>query len=113
MARQLIANRYEVLGRLGGGAQGEVYRVRDTHQGGVVALKLLSALPGGAHWNEARVLNALRDDHILPIRNADVASGTPYLVTDLALFGTLDDRLAATGGCGLGVDQVVRWIRQA
>jgi eukaryotic-like serine/threonine-protein kinase len=113
MARQLIAGRYEVLERIGGGAQGEVYRVHDTHEGGVAALKLLNPLPGGGHWAEAQILRALQDDHILPIRNADLASGRPYLVTDLAVHGTLDDPLSASSGCGVGVDDVVRWIRQA
>jgi serine/threonine protein kinase len=113
MASLLIAGRYELLENLGGGAQGEVYKVRDTHEGDVVALKLLSALPGRSHWEEARILRALQDDHILPIRNADLASGLPYLVTDLAEHGTLHDRLIASGFCGVAVDDVVRWTRQA
>lgn len=110
--RQIIAGRYEVLGRLGGGFQGDVYRVRDLHEGDVVALKLARIAPSGP-WVEARILRQLADPHILPIRNADLASGQPYLVTDLAQHGTLMQRLGATGSCGLDVDSVVRWTRHA
>lgn len=113
MATVLIAGRYEVLQDLGSGAQGEVYRVRDTYEGDIVAIKLLQAHPGGARWEEARILRDLEDKHILRIRNADMASGRPYLVTDLALHGTLHDRLTSTGTCGLGVNDVVDWTRQA
>lgn len=110
----LIAGRYLVRRPLGSpGAQGEVYEVLDTHENDVVALKVLTALPPGGPWLEAQVLRRLADPHILPIRNADHASGQPYLVTELAAHGALDGRLATAGTCGLEVDDVVRWIRQA
>jgi serine/threonine-protein kinase len=113
MSTNLIAGRYLPRRQLGQGAQGEVYEVLDTHEGDVVALKLLTALPAGGHWVEAQILRRLADPHILPIRNADLASGRPYLVTELAVHGGLDDRLAAAGVRGVRVDDVVRWIRQA
>ena len=62
---------------------------------------------------EAQILRRLVDPHVLPIRNADVDAGRPYLVTDLAQHGTLDDPIQAAGQLGVDVDQVVRWIRQA
>ncbi len=109
----VIAGRYVVQRQLGSGAQGEVYAVQDSHEGDVVALKLLSALPPGDPWQEARILRRLSDPHILPIRNADLAVGQPYLVTELALHGTLADRLVGGGSIGLDPDDVVRWTRQA
>ena len=110
----MIAGRYMVRRPLGSpGAQGEVYEVLDTHENDVVALKVLTALPPGGPWLEAQILRRLSDPHILPIRNADHALGQPYLVTELATHGALDGRLAAAGTCGLEVDDVVRWIRQA
>ncbi len=98
---------------LGRGGAGEVYEVLDTYENDIVALKLLTVLPTGGPWVEARILRQLTDPHILPLRNADLASGRPFLVTELATHGALDQALAATGQSGLGVDDVVRWIRHA
>lgn len=113
MAAPVIAGRYLVQRQLGLGGQGEVYEVLDTHEDDVVALKLLTIVVAGGHWQEAQILRRLSDPHILPIRNADLASGRPYIVTELARHGTLTDRLAAAGTCGLLVDDVVRLLRQA
>ncbi len=113
MATTLIANRYAVRRQLGQGGQGEVYEVVDIHEGAVVALKLLTLVGGGGPWVEAQILRRLADPHILPIRNADLASGRPYIVTELAIHGTTEDVLAQVGACGVGVDDVVRLMRQA
>jgi eukaryotic-like serine/threonine-protein kinase len=112
----MIGGRYEVLEMLAQGAQGEVYRVRDHNENAIGVIKLIdvSKLPrGAAAWDEARVLRQLADDHILPIRNADLAGGLPFIVTAFAEHGTLDKRLEATNGLGLLADDVVTWIRQA
>jgi eukaryotic-like serine/threonine-protein kinase len=109
----LIANRYGIRRQLGVGGQGEVYEALDTYEGDVVALKLLTMVGPAGPWVEAQILRRLADPHILPIRNADLASGRPYLVTDLAAHGTLEDAVGAAGACGLGVDEVVRLMRQA
>ena len=110
----LIAGRYLVLRALGTpGAQGEVYEVQDTYEGDIVALKLMTSLPPGGAWVEAQILRHLADPHILPIRNADLHLGRPYLVTELATHGTLDDRAKTAGAKGLDVDDVVRWLRHA
>ncbi|MGC2374771.1 MAG: serine/threonine-protein kinase [Solirubrobacteraceae bacterium] len=108
-----IANRYEVQRPLGTGGQADVYVVFDHHQDEVVALKLLKPAPSGREWDEARILRSLSDEHILPIRNADLDVGQPYLVTELATHGTLDGVVEATMGCGLLVDDAVRFVRQA
>jgi len=109
----VIAGRYMVRRVLGRGASGEVYEVLDTHEDDVVALKLLTSLPVGGPWDEAQILRRLADPHILPIRNADLAVGVPYLITELATHGALDHHVAAAGQRGLHVDDVVRWIRHA
>lgn len=108
-----VANRYEVLSPLGSGGQAEAYRAKDLHEGDIVALKLLQSFPPGQLWLEAQALRQLGDPHILPIRNADVDAGQPFLVTELATHGTLDDPLSASESCGLRVDEVVRFMRQA
>lgn len=109
----VIANRYVVQRSLGRGGQGEVYAVEDTHEGDVVALKLLSSVHHGGPWLEARILRGLSDPHILPIRNADVDSGQPYLVTELAPNGDLEHALRQAGPHGMEIETAVRMIRQA
>jgi len=96
-----------------GGGSGEVYEVFDTFESERVVLKLIRNFPTGNPWHEAQILRRLSDPHILPIRNADVASGTPYIVTEFATHGTLDSMLNASSGLGVDVDKVIQWMRQA
>ncbi len=96
-----------------GGGGGEVYEVLDTYEGEVVVLKLIRNVPTGNPWHEAQILRRLSDPHILAIRNADVASGIPYVVTERATHGTLASRLNASSGFGVDVDEVIQWMRQA
>ena len=113
MGATTIDGRYILSRPLGTGPQADVYEAEDTHEGDVVALKLLKQIPPGGSWAEAQVLRRLADPHILPIRNAALDSGRPYLATELAMHGSIEQRLAATGACGLDTDDVVRWLRQA
>jgi serine/threonine-protein kinase len=110
----VLGARYEILEVLKPGAQGEIYRVRDLNLDAIAVMKLidLGVLPGGV-WDEAQALNLLTDDHILPILNADLIAGQPFIVTALAQHGTLETALEATGNLGLPVDDAVDWIRQA
>lgn len=87
----MVAGRYRVEQSLGRGTYGEVYRVWDTHQAQSVALKLIDpAKIAGWPWDEASRLTRLRSDFILPIWNADIVSGVPYIVTDVAQHGSVD-----------------------
>jgi serine/threonine-protein kinase len=109
----VVAGRYTVLRQLGGGGQGEVYAVYDQHEQDEVAFKLLVPVVAGRQWVEAAALRRLEDHHILPIRNADLVMGQPFLVTALARNGSIDARIAATSGVGLEIDDAVAWTRQA
>ena len=92
----ILDNRYEVISHLGNGSYGEVYEVRDHHQGQVVALKLLDPTKLGSWpWNEPTQLTRLRSDFVLPVWNASTAAGIPYVVTDLATGGTVEDAVAS------------------
>lgn len=76
------------------------------------ALKLLDPTQVLGPWDEARLLNSLRGDFILPIRNADTTpDGTRFLVTDVAERGTLAAMIDPT----LGVPEhlAVGWVRDA
>jgi len=112
-AGSLIDGRYQVLGNLGvPGAQGEAYRVLDTFTNEIVALKLLLGIQLGP-WHEAQQLTKLRDDHILAIRNADHAAGTPYVVTALATNGNVYDRVVQSPAGKLDIPTAMRWAQQA
>ncbi len=106
---EIIANRYRLIGLLGNGGFGEVWRAYDQHRNYEVALKLIRNHDRGATWNEASVLTALRSEHILEVNNADVAVDVPYIDTALAECSV--DALAMPLGAepGLAVD----WVRRA
>ncbi len=87
-----IADRYEVLGRLGEGVLGEVVRVRDLRDGSVKALKLLKprATPSNAvarFEREFRVIKALAHPNIIRVFDSgvhgDPAEGRPYFSMEL------------------------------
>ncbi len=98
---------YEIVGRIGAGGMGEVYRARDTRLGRDVAVK---ALPASAALDadrvarfeqEARMLAALNHPHIAAIYGVEEAGGpgrpapSQYLILELVEGGTLADRLAS------------------
>lgn len=108
-----IHNRYEVLDHIGGGANGQVYKVHDHNQNHVAALKLLdpSKPPPGGWYVEAEFLTRLRGDHVLPILNAADEAGVPFLVTEVMPNGSTADHIPA--GLGVPVDRAAAWVQQA
>ncbi|MFF2818757.1 serine/threonine-protein kinase [Kitasatospora cineracea] len=106
---QLIDGRFELLGRLGGGGMGLVWRARDTMLQREVALKevrppdpaMLAADPAAAHelrervLREAQALARLQHPNVVTIHhivdNAELAH--PWLVMELVTGGSLHDRI--------------------
>ena len=92
---------YEILGLLGAGGMGEVYRARDTRLDRIVAIKVLparlaSSPHGLARFNrEARAVAALNHPNICTIHDVDSgeAGGVPYLTMELVEGETLHRRL--------------------
>ncbi len=93
---------YEVVGPLGAGGMGEVYRARDTRLDRAVALKLLprdiAAGPDGAERvrrfeQEARAAGALDHPNVLAVHDVGRHDGAPYLVCELLEGQTLRQRL--------------------
>jgi TolB-like protein/Flp pilus assembly protein TadD len=90
---------YEVVGLLGAGGMGEVYRARDTRIGREVALKILPAPLAGdperqrRFEQEARAAGRLNHPNILTLHDVGVHDGWPYLVTELLEGETLRKHL--------------------
>lgn len=108
----LVDGRYEVRGSLGNGTYGEVYEVFDHTQHQVVALKLLDPTKCGPWpWHEAVQLTRLRSEYILPVWNASIANGVPYIVTEVARNGTADRICSSLPG--VTPAQAIRCARDA
>jgi serine/threonine protein kinase len=90
---------YAILGPLGSGGMGHVYRARDVTLGRSVAVKVLrDEYDGDPAWlarfeREARMLAALNHPNIATVHGLDEANGLRYLVMELVSGQTLADRL--------------------
>jgi serine/threonine-protein kinase len=106
-----FADRYEIVGHLGQGGNGVIYKVRDTKIGRDLALKLLSDGEESLVVREAHALTALESPHILRVFNAGVHLDVPFLATDIAAMGSTEDQIVS--GVGVPPELAVRWVRQA
>jgi len=92
---------YEIVGLLGAGGMGEVYRARDPRIGRDVAVKVLpSTVVSDPERRtrfeaEARAAGALNHPNIITLHDVGVAGEIPYLVTEVLEGETLAGRLAA------------------
>ena len=90
---------YDIVGPLGQGGMGEVYRAHDTRLDRSVAIKVLpEAIAADAgrmqrFEQEARSVAALTHPNIVAVYDVGVQEGTPYLVMELLEGETLRDRL--------------------
>lgn len=100
--------RYEIVGLLGSGGMGEVYRARDERLRRDVALKVLHPGPAGDAarlLREARVVSTLSDPHIVAVHDADESDGIAFVAMEL-VDGVPLSRRVRPGG--LPVDDVLR-----
>jgi serine/threonine protein kinase len=92
---------YEIVGLLGAGGMGEVYRARDTRLGRDVAIKVLppelTSDPERLRRfeQEARAAAALNHPNILALYDVGTHDGAPYLVTELLEGESLRESLDA------------------
>jgi tetratricopeptide (TPR) repeat protein len=90
---------YEILGLLGVGGMGEVYRARDTRLGRDVAVKVLPASLASEperrqrFEQEARAEAVINHPNVLIVHDVGTHDGTPYLVTELLEGESLRERL--------------------
>jgi serine/threonine protein kinase len=87
---------YEVLGLIGAGGMGEVYRARDTRLSREVAIKVLPAdLVSDANRRrrfvqEAQAASALNHPHIITIYEIESADGNDFIVMEYVHGKSLD-----------------------
>ncbi len=85
---ELIAQKYLLLHLLGRGASGEVFRVRNTLAGNILALKLLMEESGRdselvqRFFREARAINRIGHPNIVAVFDAGYADTIPYLAME-------------------------------
>ena len=91
---------YEIVGVLGSGGMGEVYRARDSRLGRDVAIKILpesfanDAEAVARFRGEARLLAALNHSNIVGIYDIGVEAGLSFVVFELVEGDTLRRRLS-------------------
>ena len=100
LASGTLLGPYEILGALGAGGMGEVYRARDTRLDRPVAVKILaSSLASDSNFRErfsreARAISQLEHPNICPLYDVGEHDGTAYLVMQFLEGETLASRLA-------------------
>ena len=110
-------NTYEIVGPLGAGGMGEVYRARDTKLDREVALKLVLEVFAGDRdratrfEREAKALAALNHPNVATLYGLEHADGRHFLVMELVEGETLGDRIARNPG-GLPLEDALQIARQ-
>ena len=110
---------YRIIAEIDSGAFGAVYQGKHVifDDEPIVAIKLLHAHLSSAEAceqfiQEARLLKKLKHPYILPILNAGIQDGMPYLVTEYTSGGSLSDRLKQQVGSPMSVDEALTIITQ-
>jgi serine/threonine protein kinase/Tol biopolymer transport system component len=95
---------YEIVGWLGAGGMGDVYRARDPRLDREVAIKLIpqsfatDASRIRRFEQEARAAGRLNHPNILAVYDIGVHAGAPYIVSELLQGASLGSRVAQAGG---------------
>lgn len=107
--------RYLVVGALGAGSQGRVYRSVHPRLGVEVAIKWSDIELGtdpdrrDALVAEGQVLARLNHPHLIRVLDLDVHEGRPFLVMEYVRGGDLEERVKAGR---VAPEQAARWLAQ-
>ena len=118
MSSHLTIGNYRLLEELGRGGFGRVHRAEHIHLSNrIVAVKLLHAHPSSekerkSFLHEARILAMFKHPHILPILDVGIHEGTPYMITELASQGSLQQRLRRQLPKLLPFEETIRILTQ-
>jgi WD40 repeat protein len=114
---------YEVLGELGRGGMGIVYRARQTRLNRPCALKMILAgayaapESGARFFLEAEAIAQLQHPHIVQIHHFGEAEGLPFFELEFVPGGSLDRRLDGTpwppGRAARLAEQLARGVAEA
>jgi Tol biopolymer transport system component len=94
---------YKVLGRLGEGGMGVVYKASDTRLGRSVALKFVKAHFSRRWEREARAVAALNHPHIATLYEVGEHEGVPYLAMELVQGSPLKGPLPIEDALACGI----------
>src|SRR6201981_3052914 len=106
---------YEIVGPLGAGGMGEVYRAKDTRLDRTVAVKILPAhlsndpVRKQRFEREAKTISSLNHPHICVLHDVGHQDGMDYLVMECVEGETLAKRLQKGP---LPIDQVLKYGSQ-
>jgi serine/threonine-protein kinase len=95
-----VLDGYEILGRLGKGGMGIVYKARQLSLNRIVAIKVLQGGVPTAEGQvkrfrrEAEALARLQHPHIVQIHDVQEQAGRPFIAMEFVAGGNLSDRLA-------------------
>jgi formylglycine-generating enzyme required for sulfatase activity len=100
---RLLACRYRLVKRLGGGGMAAAYRAWDDGEGRLVAVKIPGPAAAGGGFlarfeQEVRTAQGLVHEHVVPVLDAGVAGKEPYLVMPFLAGGTLAQRQRDAAG---------------
>src|ERR1700730_16215026 len=84
---------YVIVGEIGAGGMGRVYKARDTRLDRTVAIKTSSTSFSERFQREARAIAALNHPHICTIHDIGEADGIPYLASELLEGEPLNQRI--------------------
>jgi Flp pilus assembly protein TadD/TolB-like protein len=116
LAAGTTLGRYRILGLLGSGGMGEVYRARDTGLERDVAVKVILADVDRDPQRvrrfelEARAAGALNDPNLCTIHDVGTHGGSPFVVMELLEGESLRAKL---GGGPVPVRRAIDWVAQA